>query len=59
MSEDDARQQEEMERERMERGLDVLSRVQRGMTTMDDVWFLASELGLTNEFRHTQQRRAA
>ena len=47
----DAWAQEELQRERMERSLEALERVAAGTSTSDDAAFLASELGLSNQWR--------
>lgn len=57
MSDDDMRQQQELEAERMRRGIDVLQRVDRGTTTHDDLLYLAAELGLLADFQRVQNER--
>ena len=48
---DDERQQQELEEERMFSILGVLQRVKRGTSTEKDALFLASEMGLTTQFK--------
>jgi hypothetical protein len=43
--------QQELEQERMQRTLEALQRVATGTSTSDDAAFLASELGLSNQWR--------
>jgi len=43
--------QQELEQERMQTTLEVLRRVSQGQSTSDDAAFLASELGLSNQWR--------
>jgi hypothetical protein len=47
MDDCDERWQQELEQERMEKTLEALERVDRGLATHDDAEFLASELGLS------------
>lgn len=46
----DFRMQQELEEERMALSLEILQRIERGVATHADMIFLASELGLSNEF---------
>lgn len=43
--------QQELKQERMQTTLEVLRRVSQGNSTSDDAAFLASELGLSNQWR--------
>ena len=53
----DQRQQQEVEEERFMFILGVLQRVKRGTSTEADALFLASELGLTVEYRQLINER--
>ena len=52
----DWRQQEELEQERQLKLLEVLQKISRGLGTSGDALYLATELGLTTEWRQHERR---
>ena len=51
MTQPERQQQRELEEERLMLSLAVLQRVSRGLSNEADALFLASELGLTTQYR--------
>lgn len=58
MTDADYRQMEELEQERLERTLAILTRVALGVSNYDDARFLAAELGVGNLWPRNQKELA-
>ena len=55
MNEQDERAQEECEQERMTVEMEILHRIARGTTTLDDALYVAVSFGLTKEFKQENE----